>query len=514
VIDQFELLPTALDAGIRKYVAHNCRFPDVLAEDVWAIQGTKVSFYKDTWLCYLQRVRINSGGPGVPLYFLAQTSARRKVSHIVPVANHTGAVDRVNRELRLNLNRKNLIDYLHFYYAFTPKVDPVAPLSSGPTQFRVPRTTEDLSFNAAAATDLGPRFTCGTECLALGAVWHFLDERQHALFAPLRFKRKTIGYFRVTARVVVQFENALFAVDVKVPEVSGAPVLSNPELLFQGGLKHRDGLPNVTIPMPNSIRIRETLRDLWKQIGDLAGRFMQVAGLVVSWAFTLLFGYLWGLTALFPIFEILGLRTLRTHLEWLSGTIGHAGWATTLLELTVLALAAFLSMVFYLTNMDRIFNWIFALLPKGLEDWLASLFNPRIDKRDRDLIAIDTFRKRAWMALRLLAGWTTYAVLAFASIQIAVNVMQGAQSASAFQIVWSLGKQAALNIPIVVYAMLRMPWLFGGIRPVEEGILDPSLLLLFHGIMAIVIVKGILRIWLFTKEATPRAFYRRLRYHK
>ena len=123
-------------------------------------------------------------------------------------------------------------------------------------------------------------------------------------------------------------------------------------------------------------------------------------------------------------------------------------------------------------------------------------------------------RKRAAMAARLLVIWTGYAVLAFASVQIALNVMFGEQSASATQIVWSLCKQAALNVPLVVYAIIRFPWVFGDIRPVEQNILNPQLLLAFHAVMAAVIVKGVLRIWVFTKEATPRAFYRRLRYHK
>ncbi len=186
----------------------------------------------------------------------------------------------------------------------------------------------------------------------------------------------------------------------------------------------------------------------------------------------------------------------------------------TLLQLTILAIAAFLSIVFYLTSMDKIFNLVFKLLPRSWERWLAKVFNPRMDRRDRDLIAVDTFRKRASMALRLLVLWTGYAVLAFASLQIAINLIFAEQKASSVEILWSLSKQAALNVPIVVYAIIRFPWLFGGIRPVEEGILNPTLLLAFHTVMAVVIVKGVLRIWVFTKEATPRAFYRRLLYHK
>jgi hypothetical protein len=92
--------------------------------------------------------------------------------------------------------------------------------------------------------------------------------------------------------------------------------------------------------------------------------------------------------------------------------------------------------------------------------------------------------------------------------------MFGEQTASAPQIVWSLCKQAALNVPLVVYAIIRFPWIFGEIRPVEQNVLNSQLLMAFHAVVAAVIIRGIYRIWVFTKEATPRSFYRRLRYHK
>jgi len=64
------------------------------------------------------------------------------------------------------------------------------------------------------------------------------------------------------------------------------------------------------------------------------------------------------------------------------------------------------------------------------------------------------------------------------------------------------------NERLEVFQLLVFP------RPVEQNVLNPQLLMAFHAVIAAVIIRGIYRIWVFTKEATPRSFYRRLRYHK
>ena len=132
-----------------------------------------------------------------------------------------------------------------------------------------------------------------------------------------------------------------------------------------------------------------------------------------------LFAYLWALSALFPILEIFESGFLRRHLEWLSGTLGLEAWPATLAKLTGIALIAFLLHIYYLTSVDKMFNWVFRLCPKRWERHLEKLLTPRLEKHDRDLIAQDTFRKRALLALKLLLFWTTYTVLAFSSLQIA-----------------------------------------------------------------------------------------------
>lgn len=516
VTDQFGALPAGSEASIRQHIARYCGIEDAGSAASWTLFGVQVPFYRDAWLAYLQRPPIDASHLGTPLFFLVQFRRHsNRVRRLIPIANRAGSIERANRELKVTITEQNLLQYLRFYYMFTPMLDRVAPLTVGPTQYAVPTTIGHLAFKPGEAERISHnaragKLGCDQECIARGATWRYLDDDTHERFVPLRFKR---GNSRVAGRVVIQFEDGVFAVDVKVP-ASGVPTLSNPELLYQGGLVEPTVLSDRSLPTSDTLSLEQIWRHFKGWAGTSVGKLLRAVRRLISWMITAALAYLWALSALFPILEAFGITFLRGHLEWLSGVFGLQGWPMALLQLTILAIAAFLSIVVYLTNMDKIFNWMFRLLPKSWEKWLARQLNPHMDKRDRDLIALDTFRKRAPMAARLLLTWTGYAVLAFASIQIALNGMFGEQSASAPQILWSLCKQAALNIPVVVYAIIRFPWLFGDIRPVEQGILNPTLLLVFHAVMAVVIVKGILRIWVFTKEATPRAFYRRLRHHR
>ena len=56
-------------------------------------------------------------------YFLTRPRGRK--GRLVPISNAIGAVDRANRQYALNLTRDNVADYLNFYFAFTPKEDPM-----------------------------------------------------------------------------------------------------------------------------------------------------------------------------------------------------------------------------------------------------------------------------------------------------------------------------------------------------------------------------------------------------
>lgn len=520
VIEELGEFPADLEPKVRQFIVRHCQVEDAGSSEIWALGGKLTTFYQNTWFGCFQRKAIGATGPGTPLYFLVQTTKRRKkVRRLIPIANVPGSIARANRELKLKLSHGDLLEYLWFYYAFTPKAEPTQPRAADLTQYAVPRFVRDLRYEQEEFAYSPPKVgiaesKCSEQCVVLGAIWRYLDASKQQQLIPLKFKRRGVGSSRVSARVAIQYADALFAVDVTIPETSGIPILTNLELLYQGALVEPAGLSSRTLPMPDRISFEQIWLTLKNRTERVAAKIVRAIGRGISWAFTFLFAYLWALSALFPILEIFGIPVLRRHLEWLSSTLGLQEWSMTLLQLTILAIAAFLSIVFYLTSMDKIFNLVFKLLPRSWERWLAKVFNPRMDRRDRDLIAVDTFRKRASMALRLLVLWTGYAVLAFASLQIAINLIFAEQKASSVEILWSLSKQAALNVPIVVYAIIRFPWLFGGIRPVEEGILNPTLLLAFHTVMAVVIVKGVLRIWVFTKEATPRAFYRRLLYHK
>lgn len=516
--DKFGVFPTELEAEIRRHVVRHCDVEDATSPTSWVLFGVQVTFYRDGWFGYMQRPRAGEAGSNTPLYFVVQTRRGRKIQHFIPVANAPGAIGRVNRTMKVSITRDNFLQYLRFYYMFTPATDRAYPLSLGPLQYAVPTAFAHIALDPGAPHTIANRgstknIECSRECIVRGAIWRYLDENDQR-FIPLKFKPARVRPFRASGRIVMQVQDALFAVDVKVPASSGVPLLTSPELLYQGGLVEPVVLSDRALPMSERINLEKIWRDFRKWAEKTAGSVLRGARRLVSWAVTAVLVYLWAISALFPIIEMSGSPHLRRHLDWLGSFVGFQDWPMALLQLTILAVITFLSIVFYLANMDVIFNWIFKLLPRRMERWLARHLNPHIDRRDRDLIALDTFRKRAGMAARLLIIWTGYAVLAFASLQIALNSIFEEQHGSALQIVWSLCKQAALNVPIVVYAIIRFPWIFGDIRPVEQNVLNPYLLMAFHGVIAVVIMKGIYRIWVFTKEATPRSFYRRLRYHR
>src|SRR5438128_376073 len=117
---KFVEFPAELDLVIRGHIADYCSFSDAVSTETTQLLGTPVSFYARTWLAYLQP------GSGDRLFFLVQMRRRgNKVKCLIPIANSEGSLDRANRELKLALNPQNVIDYLNFYYAFSPKEDPV-----------------------------------------------------------------------------------------------------------------------------------------------------------------------------------------------------------------------------------------------------------------------------------------------------------------------------------------------------------------------------------------------------
>ena len=504
---EFVEFPAALDGQIRAHVASYCNYPQATSPEATELRGTPLSFYARSWLAYLEP----KVGQTSRYYFLVQVGWRgQKLQSVIPIANAMGAIDRANRELKLSLKPSNVIDYLNFYYSFTPKDDPLVP---GKTQFAAPRAFSDLVFKEqpTAAADQG-QSVCKEECLALGAVWHYLDPKDRRNFAVLRCKSRKLPVARISGRACVQLENAVFAADFRLPAATGVPVLSNPELLYESeAVEPPEELPGRLLPIPSYILRREKWLRLKNWINSKAANLVRHTGLVLSWVATIAFLALAGLSVTFPVFEAFELARLRTLLEWISDRLGLQGWPTALFGLTTISILTVVWLMYYRANIDKVFNWMLRLCPRSWQRRLANRLDPLIEKHDRDLIAQDTFFKRARLALRLLTISTIYMVLAFASLQIALDVPPPAsQSVVAWTTIWNFGKQAALNVPLIVYVMVRHPKLFGPLDPSEILMLDEKLVFLFHLAMAAIIIKGVYRIWIFTKEASPRVFYRKL----
>lgn len=59
---------------------------------------------------------------------------------------------------------------------------------------------------------------------------------------------------------------------------------------------------------------------------------------------------------------------------------------------------------------------------------------------------------------------------------------------------------------------MRCPRLVRYLDPLPDGLIHSGLLAIFHFAVAMVVLKGIYRVWMLTVEASPHAFYRRLRH--
>jgi hypothetical protein len=514
----FEEFPTEFDAHIRSQVARQSDLSDTTITARWLLRGSKLSFYPRAWLAYLERVTPDGSSRADRYYFVVQSRARRKNLRLVPMANEAGSVDRANRECRLAFPTKLIdlesvvIDYLNFYYAFTPQYDPLlANLDEGPTHFGVPLTIEDLRFEGSgAASDSLQSDACSDPCLARGAVWHYLDSATNKRFVAIRLRMRR-PYPRITGRMVIQFRRGLFATDFRIPASSNTPTLGNPELLYES-----TALRAPAVYPQTSLRVQGFLgfKDLWRALKTTVALVLTLIGTasiaLVAWTMTILFSVIWFVSGAYPFMEMTGWQGGRDILHFVGAVFGFQNWAHTLRYLSCVAIAAFLASIIYITHMDKIFNFLFWLCPRGRRMWLAEKLANRVSRRDRELIAQDTFRKRALWALRRLSTWSAYIVLAFASVQISLNGIYGLQMASASRIVLTLLEQAAINIPLILYVLVRVPGLIGNLDPVADGVLSAQLLFWFHAAMVLIVIKGVYRVWTFTVDASPHAFYRRL----
>ena len=96
---------------------------------------------------------------------------------------------------------------------------------------------------------------------------------------------------------------------------------------------------------------------------------------------------------------------------------------------------------------------------------------------------------------------------------LAEDLVQG-QSAgsgpSSWRIIATLAVQALANVPLV-YAVVNFSPFAQYLDPAAIAGIHTGLLFAFHGAMAAVVVKGVSRMWVLTVEASPHAFFRRLR---
>ena len=234
--------PSDLEPLVRRLIARDCKLPEAL-EKSSRLRGGEVTFYRNVWLGLIQLA------DGDRYYFLTRPRGRR--GRLVPISNAVGAVERANRQYALALTIDNVADYLNFYFAFTPNDDPMLsrmPGGGGPSQFAVPRSIDDLEIEGAGQAATSGRTSCSDECLVRGAIWHFLDEGSHQRIVPLRYRRRRIKPFSALGRTPIQFRHAVFAVDFRVPQDTGVPILSHAELLFQSNTVREPTFPGPRLP--------------------------------------------------------------------------------------------------------------------------------------------------------------------------------------------------------------------------------------------------------------------------
>ena len=134
----FVALPDGLDTDIRKHIAEKHRFRDVTDPQGWLLRGDELPFYRSTWLAYVTPVAM-ADVIGARMYFVVRVRQRSKrIARLEPLTNTPRAVERMNELFRLKLTPTNLLDYLNFYYAFTPKEDALLARldKGGPTRIR------------------------------------------------------------------------------------------------------------------------------------------------------------------------------------------------------------------------------------------------------------------------------------------------------------------------------------------------------------------------------------------
>ena len=502
------VFPPDLEPLVRRLIAKDCKLPE--AEDASSrLLGREVTFYKNVWLGLIELA------DGHRYYFLTRPRGRK--GRLVPISHAIGAVDRANRQYALNLTRDNVADYLNFYFAFTPKEDPMLsrmPGGRGTSQFAVPRGIDDLEIEGSeqATAAVSGQAGCSDKCLAHGAIWHYLDQESHQRVVPLRYKRRRTKPFKVSGRIPIQFRHAVFAADFRVPQDTGVPILSNEELLFQSDSVREPVFPDsacLTIPKRISrYEFWEALKESAKWASTKLGR----GAVIVLWGvFAATMLYFWGCAAFFSVFEWWGSALVQDQFEMWNGLLGLPDWTSTAYWWTWIAILTFLWGIVMTTHRDKVFNWIFRLCPRRIQPWIVGGLDHFATKWDTVMMAQHTFGKRAWWSGIHLLVWGTYLMAAFTSLQVLSDMTESQSPRPPQLIAETLLLQAGLNLPFVTVALIQVFKVADWLNPVAEGILDYWLLGAFQVVIGFVVFKGLFRVWGYTVEASPYTFFRRMR---
>lgn len=494
-----------LETAVRKYVESISLWRPFSEAGHWGMTGAPLRFYKQSWLCLL-----TSAGGDVRVYMVVRASKRARIRKLATLCNATGEVDQINRKFRLDLSTTNVLDYLAFYYAFTPKQDVLSRnLKRPPSQFHIPLSMAGVTRAPGGDPDLAP----GQQdlgCLVRGAIWRYLDRRNSARVVATRLRGNKV-LKRFSGNVLIQFRDGLFSADFRVATRYGVPILSNVELVFKDArLRAPREIMSQDLPRLKTLRnVKEDLIDGARRAKDALLRY-SAAG---SWrAATFIAGALWAISAAFPLLEAADIPIAKPLLGWL-GHVTHIGnWADTLFVVANTGILFWLAGIIYFTHMENLFNAMFKVCPTPLRAWLAGWLDDLAKDRDRSLTARDTLLKRSRYTLVLFVLWAGYLILAFASLQMTLghatilpDAAKGLPSAPPLATLGSLTVQAILNVPIFFFLLYRL-----GVELIPHESLHPTIIAVFHIAIAAVVVKGVYRIWALSSEASPRNFIRRL----
>lgn len=496
-----------LEAAVRRHVEGLSPWRTLSEAAQWHVQGARLPFYRQGWLCLISRLQ---GEESAFVIVRTNTKSRVRIVMLTTIQNAPGEVDRINKKFRLDLSRDNVLAYLAFYYAFTPKQDVVSRnLKRPPSQFHFPLTVASIG-RAPGVQESGEPGRPAIGCLMTGAIWRYIDRKNAARIVATRQRGNKL-FRRFSGNALIQFRDGLFSADFNVTSRSGAPTLSDVELILKDKrLRAPAEIRSQDLPRLNNVRnITEDLLEAARRTREVILRFT-AAG---TWrGLTVVAVALWLISAGFPLAEIFGWSRPKSILDWVGRLFGLGNWADALFLMTSLGIALWLGMIVYFTQMEKLFNVVFRLCPRRARAWLAGWLDARAQERDRLLTARDTLLKRSRFTVALFGLWAGYLIMAFASLQLAIghltllpDVAKDLPAAPPLTTLWSLVVQAVVNVPIFFILLYR----FGAELFPHES-LHPKLVTLFHVVIAAVVVKGIYRIWAISAEASPRNFIRRL----